>query len=218
VFCRHCGTRLPDDVARCTLCGEPVGSSEAATGAAPVAPGIPVAIVAPATAGGSGAAAPVPVAAPVYAGFWRRAFACLLDASILFFPVATVRVLLGMDITGEFAPSTPEWWLAWWFEVVLSWLYAALLFSSRARATLGCQVMDLQLTNLHGGQVPFLQATWRYFASFLSLMTFGIGYLIQLATPRRQTLHDLVSLTVVVRASRSAAARPDPAPAWGTPR
>jgi len=216
VFCRHCGTRLPDDVARCTLCGEPAGSGAVAPGPSPVAPGVPVSLVAPVAAGATGAGAVAPVAAPAYAGFWRRAFACLLDAMILFFPVATVRVLLGMDITGEFAPTTPEWWLAWWFEVVLSWLYAALLFSSRARATLGCQVMDLELTNLHGGQVPFLQATWRYFASFLSLMTFGIGYLIQLATPRRQTLHDLVSLTVVVRASRSTA--PAAAPAWGTPR
>jgi len=216
MFCPHCGTRVPDDLARCTLCGEPVGAGAPASGSAPLDPGVTVAVAATPPMGVPDARATSRPVAPAYAGFWRRAFACMIDASILFFPVATVRVLLGMDLTGDFAPSTPEWWLAWWFEVVLSWLYAALLFSSRARATLGYQVMDLELANLHGGQVPFLQATWRYFASFLSLVTFGIGYLIQLATPRRQTLHDLVSLTVVVRASRSPA--PSPAAAWGTPR
>jgi uncharacterized RDD family membrane protein YckC len=215
VFCRHCGTRVPDDVARCTLCGEPVGTGAAATvpATAAVAPPGPSA-----TAGPTASAAPATAAARAYAGFWRRAFACLIDALVLFFPVATARVLLGMDATGEFAPSTPEWWLAWWFEVVLTWLYAAILFSSRARATLGYRVMDLELTNLHGGPVSFLQATWRYFASFLSLATFGIGYLVQLATPRRQTLHDLVSWTVVVRASASPPSTASAAPAWGPTR
>lgn len=61
------------------------------------------------------------------------------------------------------------------------------------------QIMDLHVTDLQGGRISFGRASWRYFAQGLTLLTFGFGYLLQLFTPRRQTLHDLVSGTVVVR-------------------
>ena len=68
-----------------------------------------------------------------------------------------------------------------------------------ARGTLGMQVMDLHLTDLNGDQVSFGRAAGRYLATILSIVTFGIGYLMQLFTSRRQTLHDVVAGTVVVR-------------------
>jgi uncharacterized RDD family membrane protein YckC len=159
--------------------------------------------------------APAAVAAPavVYGGFWRRFAALSIDWCILFFPDATLRVVLGLEPLSSFDPLAPAAWAATVAEFGVGWLYGAGLIASAGRGTLGQQVMDLRVTDLRGGRVGFLRASWRYWAQFLSVLTLGAGYLTQLATPRRQTLHDLVSATVVVRASREAG--PAFAPAGG---
>ena len=48
------------------------------------------------------------------------------------------------------------------------------------------QVMDLKLTDLKGDRVTLGRSVARYLAQFLSVLTLGIGYLIQPFTPRRQ--------------------------------
>jgi uncharacterized RDD family membrane protein YckC len=89
----------------------------------------------------------------------------------------------------------------------MDWLYVAFLVASRSRATLGMMVMDLQVSDLHGARISFSRATWRYFAQFLSVITLFIGYFMQPFNARRQTLHDMLSGTVVVRPAH------EPAPA-----
>ena len=203
MFCRNCGTRTPDGTLHCPLCG------------AGLQPGVSALDPAMLRAQ-AGAVAAVAPALPAYAGFWRRAAAVLLDSLVMFFPLATMRVVSGLDMMGEWNPDSTTWWVLSWLEVAFGWLYGALLISSSARGTLGLQVMDLQVCGLHGQRVSFGRATWRYFAQFLTVATLGIGYLMQLFTPRRQTLHDLVSGTVVVR-TRSEAA-PSTPPVWGSVR
>lgn len=193
MFCPRCGTRNPDGSRNCTLCGEGLQQ-----GVAAVDPGR----LAGHTPERQGLHAGLP---PVYGGFWRRFFAFLLDSLVLFFPLATLRVLYGLDMTGEWRPESTAWWIISCLEVVVSWLYGVLLISGPARGTLGQQVMALQVTRLHGERVSFGLATWRYLAQFLTLLTLGFGYLMQVFTPRRQALHDLVSATVVVRTRRDSA-------------
>jgi len=184
MFCRRCGTRNAEGAVHCTLCGEGLQP-----GVAAVDPSMRVAY----------AVAAPPAALPVYGGFWRRAAALILDSCVLFFPLATLRVILGLDMMGEWKPDSTAWWISSWLEVAIGWLYGALMIAGPGRGTLGLQVMDLHVARLHGERVTFARATWRWAAQFLTLMTLGVGYLMQLFTPRRQTLHDLASGTVVVR-------------------
>ena len=145
----------------------------------------------------------------------RRVLAAIRGVTstvVLFFPLATLRVLMGLDMTGEWRPDSTAWWIASWIEVVLSWLYGAWMVSGPARGTLGMQVMDLHVTRLHGERVSFGRATARYMAQFLTVFTLGVGVLMQVFTRRRQTLHDMVSGTVVVRTRGERA--PAAAPAW----
>jgi uncharacterized RDD family membrane protein YckC len=193
MFCPRCGTWTRDDAVSCPLCGlglqDPHASSPAPTHAARVTPVI---------------------AAVAYGGFWRRFVAALLDTLILYFPAATVRVLLGLPVTGMFDPETSASWVATTFEFVLDFGYTTALICSPARGTLGMQVMDLHVTDLNGDRIGFARATGRYFATLLSLLTCGIGYLLQLFTSRRQTLHDLIAGTVVVRSAHARAHAPVP--------
>ena len=187
MFCPRCGTWLADEAASCTLCGLVIRP-----GATPPAGVAPAAVVEQVS----------------YAGFWRRFWALLIDVIVTYFPIATVRVLLGLPASGSFDPLQPAAWWAALFEMGIDWLYAAFLISSPWRATLGQAVMDLHVTDLNGDRITFGRASARYFAQVLNLVTLGFGVLMQVFTARRQALHDLVSGTVVVRSRAAHAVAP----------
>ena len=187
MFCPRCGTWLPDEAASCTLCGLVIRPGAAAA-AVPLPPSAPAVVLEPVA----------------YAGFWRRFWALLIDVIVTYFPIATVRVLLGLPSSSSFDPTVPAAWWSAVFEMGIDWLYAAFLISSPWRATLGQAVMDLHVTDLDGDRISFGRASARYFAQILNLFTLGFGILMQVFTARRQALHDLVTGTVVVR-SRGAA-------------
>ncbi len=188
MFCSRCGTWASDESTLCPLCGVALQNDNL-----------------PRPAGASPFVAPAPHVVPLvtYGGFWRRVAAVLLDTAVLFLPGATIRVLLGLEPLASLDPQSMTSWAAAGIEFVVDWFYGALLISSSARGTLGLQIMELQVTDLRGGRVSFMRASWRYWAQLLSFLTFGVGYLLQLVTPRRQALHDLVSFTVVVRTRRA---------------
>ena len=80
------------------------------------------------------------------------------------------------------------------------WLYFAGLESSRLQATLSGRILGLRVTDLAGEPISFNRATVRHFAMYLSAVTpFAIGYLMAFWTKRRQTLHDYVSSTLVLK-------------------
>ena len=223
MFCPRCGTRTSDEATACTLCGfvfrpDAEGRShEPATDSPPTelaTPGIAEpGIATPAAPSGAGPS-PGPVLV-TYGGFWRRLAGCLIDAIITYFPAAIVRVMMGRAATSSFDPSTPAAWVASLFELMFNWLYAAWFISSPLRATLGQQVLDLHVTDLRGQRISFARASGRYFAQILNLLTFGFGLLLQILTPRRQALHDLVTGTVVVRPRRMPAIGVPPAGGLG---
>lgn len=200
MFCSRCGTWAPDGTALCKLCGlvlltdfsgprppEP-GLSHAAAPAAPRVPEAPAAS---------------------YSGFWRRLMALLLDSVLLFFPAAIVRVLLGQPVIQDPMESGSGSPLATGIELAIDATYAVAMVTSRARATLGMQAMEIQLVTVNGERVGVARATLRWFAQLLDILTLGIGYLIMFFNRRRQTLHDLVSGTVVVHQPETA---PEPMP------
>lgn len=80
------------------------------------------------------------------------------------------------------------------------WLYFAGLESSPLQSTLSGRILGLRVTDLDGEPVSFNRATLRYFAMYFSALTpLAIGYLMAFWTKRRQTLHDYVSSTLVLK-------------------
>jgi uncharacterized RDD family membrane protein YckC len=138
---------------------------------------------------------------PAYAGFWRRFFARCVDGLVLLIP----SKILDSVMEGAIPDDESEWAtglivVAVWLVAITAmwWLYEALQLSSVHQATLGRRALGIVVTDLNGDRISFARATGRYFADYVSLITFGIGYLIQLFTPKRQALHDLIAGTVVV--------------------
>ena len=125
----------------------------------------------------------LPAGIAIHAGFWRRCAAYLIDQLILFVPGVLVSLfpLLGIVLV-----------------ILGQWLYFALLESSASQATLGKLAMGLKATDDHGRRLGFGQATGRYFAGALSVLSLYVGYMLAGWTARKQALHDLVAGTCVV--------------------
>lgn len=89
---------------------------------------------------------------------------------------------------------------SFFIPVVLPWLYFALQESSDSGATIGKRVMGIRVVDYEGQRIGFGTATGRFFANFLNLFTFFIGYFLMLFNSRSQCLHDMMTGTVVIKA------------------
>ena len=208
MFCIRCGTRLPDEAAFCPSCGTPVTI-------APEAPGSSVPLVADASGPLAGAAdgSAATLARPKHAGFWRRVAGHVIDRFVLgvvFTPVGFMVLvpLMATQSSGWTDTDLPAETMAAFLGAMLTvaflamlgnWLYCALLQSSTRQATLGQMALGLRVTDVDGRRVSFARASGRHFATVLTGLTFGIGYLMVVFTARKQTLHDLIAGTLVVR-------------------
>lgn len=160
-----------------------------------------------------------------YAGFWRRVLAHFIDQIILGFIssiiIIPIMVFLGFGIFSRFNNSNgfqienasfrPEE-LSYYeisllislvvvitiVSIIISWLYYALMESSRKQATVGKLILNIRVTTLSGERISFGRATGRYFAKILSSLILGLGYLVMLFSERKQTLHDMLSGCIII--------------------
>jgi Tfp pilus assembly major pilin PilA len=101
------------------------------------------------------------------------------------------------------------------------WFYYALMESSGQQATLGKRAVGIKVTDLEGNQISFGRATGRLAAHILSGVILGIGFAMAAFTSRRQTLHDKIAGTLVVKREWTeeevaAAGAAPPVPAWAS--
>jgi uncharacterized RDD family membrane protein YckC len=224
-FCPNCGAAvtvvaLPDD--------EPAGApAPFPSSPAPGGPTMPPAWALP-TGGGAapafGAAAesmpglpetqvaPLPADQSAYGGFWRRVIAVVIDGfllNILMSPLYLGWVWPVMMSAGRTRPDDLDPTQAMaivgtclGFLVVgglIETAYFAFLESSTQQASLGKLALGLKLTDLEGARITLGRAVLRRVARTLTAFTLGIGFLMMLWTKRRQTLHDLMAGTLVLR-------------------
>ncbi len=128
-----------------------------------------------------------PVVAPLHAGFWRRAAAFFVDTLVLMVPVIIINVVLGQDEA-----------LGVLLAVVIICAYYAAFHSSARQATLGKMAFGIKVTDLAGGRIGIGRGVGRYFATWLSGIVLGIGFLMAAFTQKRQALHDMLASTLVV--------------------
>jgi uncharacterized RDD family membrane protein YckC len=129
----------------------------------------------------------------VYPSPWRRLTAWLIE-----FVIVVVLLFSGIVVGSILANGS----LFFGFVVGLSalWLYFAGFESSPQQSTLSGRFLGTKVTDIQGEPLTFTRATSRHFAMYLSALTpIAIGYLMAFWTKRRQTLHDYLTSTVVVR-------------------
>jgi uncharacterized RDD family membrane protein YckC len=144
---------------------------------------------------------------PVYAGFWRRFWALVIDTIIMGLVLAAVAVpvLLWSGISLESDLTDVSEWgdragaIAYAADFVLWWLYFSIMESSPLQATLGKMVLSIRVTDTAGQRISFLRATGRTLAKIISGAILLIGYIMAAFTERKQALHDIIAQCLVVR-------------------
>ncbi|CAN7593691.1 RDD family protein [Pseudoxanthomonas sp. LjRoot143] len=141
----------------------------------------------------------------VYAGFWKRVAASLIDGFAIGLPVAIIVAIVGgllgwgssfsgdLMASNQFNPG----------ETVLSWVLSALVFawfhsSAGLLATPGKLAIGIKVVRADGEKISFLRGFGRYWAYLLSAMLLCIGLLMAAFTGRKQGLHDFMCDTLVV--------------------
>ena len=140
-------------------------------------------------------------AAFVYAGFWKRVIAWIIDGIIfgilswiVFFLVAAGDIF-SIQNPGSFGTQIG---LIYLFSFGGWWMYFAIQESSSKQATLGKRALGIKVCDMNGQKLSFGHAAGRQLAGAITYMTFTIGYLLAAFTGRKQALHDMIASCVVV--------------------
>jgi uncharacterized RDD family membrane protein YckC/type II secretory pathway pseudopilin PulG len=185
MYCPKCGAQIHDASSFCASCGVNITDLKVASAPTSTQPK-PI----PSDVALSGET--------VFAGFWRRVWAAIIDSIVLI--AGSVLLVVAATATGQ---NPDESALLILLNMAVSWLYKALMESSSQQATLGKMAIGIKVTDLRGQRIGFWRATGRYYGQILSSLTLGIGFIMAGFTKRRQALHDKVAGTLVVRKSTS---------------
>ncbi|MBN2053131.1 RDD family protein [Candidatus Woesearchaeota archaeon] len=138
----------------------------------------------------------------VYAGFWRRLLAYIIDVCLLtcaFLIVGFLITIIDLFISGY--PNTDFNGILFKITLLLiGWLYYAFMESSDKQATLGKMALGLKVVDEEGKQISFWRATGRFWAKYLSSLILYIGFLMILWTEKKQGLHDELASCLVIKA------------------
>jgi len=216
MFCSSCGATVKEGAPFCSSCGKPIvgyNLGQASAGS-----------VASAPLGAVGMSQPGTLAARdtgLYAGFWLRLLADIIDNILLGIPYGLLAVMIFAsaipmlrDLAAEQNPNPfliasllgSRIFVFILLNLLGTWLYWSLLESSSWQATVGKKALGLYVTDLQGNRVSFGKASGRFFAgrgiSFIPSLG-GLYYLIDCImagfTEKKQALHDMIASCLVQR-------------------
>jgi uncharacterized RDD family membrane protein YckC len=146
-----------------------------------------------------------PSGAVVYAGFWIRFVAKLIDGVILY--LAQMPLMMLMGSSGTKPPSNPAELAAYFSKtagttgvaVVMGIAYSV-FFLGRFGATPGKMALKLKVVRPGGEPISYPQALGRYFGEIVSSLICSIGYIMAGFDEEKRALHDRIAATRVIRA------------------
>lgn len=147
-----------------------------------------------------------------YVSFWIRAAALLIDLIVIGIIFKLINLLFGLflplnlsleNFTSDDGELVFQGFLNWSIltfivlKIIAFWLYFAFM-ESRWGATVGKYIFNIRVTDENCAFLSFKKASGRAFARFLSIIPFLTGYLMALFTEKNQTLHDLITGSIVI--------------------
>lgn len=158
----------------------------------------------------------------VFAGFWLRVVARLIDGVILWIvgqivsaivtrfvmPDAMKTMLEVRNSPGEVTPEQiglmmQAFLLIYIIQLAIGLTYE-IIFVSKVGATPGKMALGLRIERADGSRLSVGRIIGRYFGQILSALIFGIGYIIAAFDEEKRALHDHLCDTRVVKKNPSA--------------
>lgn len=165
-FCYACGKPLSEWVNACPACGAPA--------AAQLSPTNPT--------------------EAVYAGFWIRVCAFVIDYFAFWLVIGILTPLLRKSPSGFLTGGLGTG--------ILYAIYKIMMESSDHQATVGKMLVGIKVTDNDGRKITSGRAAVRFFAKFVSWITLCIGFAMAGFMPRKRALHDVIAETLVVYKNR----------------
>ncbi len=139
----------------------------------------------------------------MYAGFWKRFIACIIDSCILYIPLIGVFmvVMLFVISTDPKQESVGSMLFSVSFNLIIilaPLIYWTLFEASSYQATPGKRIVGIKVTDENGNRLTFIRSFCRNLDKLISNMTMNIGYVMAGFTVRRQALHDKMAGCLVV--------------------
>ena len=142
----------------------------------------------------------------VYAGFWKRVAASIIDSFVTTFIMWILMIPLFLVIGGGIEAMasvndgsnvllTIVYYLV---SLAIPLFYMAWMHSSSSQATLGKMAVGIKVVRSDGERISILRAFGRNFAYIQSSMLLFIGLIMAGFTERKQALHDFICDTLVV--------------------
>jgi uncharacterized RDD family membrane protein YckC len=142
----------------------------------------------------------------VYASFWHRAAAFLIDSMITGPLVLVIFYLVGFDVeqflnaknsfsleAGDNKISKTQDFVHW----VILIFYSVYFLTAKGQATPGKKVMKIYVGNQDGAKLTPAKAVMRFVFSIFSALILGLGFLLPLFHKERAALHDVICKTRV---------------------
>ena len=137
-----------------------------------------------------------------YVGFWARVLATLIDSVLIM--AITLPPLLAIYGLAYLENDEAISGLA---DILISNILPmilVILFWTKKQATPGKMAVSARIVDAETGKAPSVkQCIGRYFAYILSAIPLGLGFLWVAFDPKKQSWHDKLAGTVVVKVSRS---------------
>jgi uncharacterized RDD family membrane protein YckC len=130
------------------------------------------------------------LAAPCYAGFWRRAAAGFFDSVVYFL---LVGLLLGPEYVNA-ETFTFEGLVTDGLMLLITVAMWRRFLGTPGKLLMGCQVVDADSFE----PVTLKQGVMRYLGYFVSMLPLMLGFLWIAWDPRKQGFHDKLAHTVVL--------------------
>ena len=125
------------------------------------------------------------LSAVVYAGFWIRFAAYIIDAIILLF-VGVVLAIAAGGTTGAV------------LQFAVGILYTVGFWTAQG-ATPGKMAVGIEITTVDGEPIDFGRALLRYIGYLASAIILLVGFLMIAFTRQKRGLHDYIAGTVVIK-------------------
>lgn len=144
----------------------------------------------------------------VYAGFWKRVAAYIIDSFVAGFVGAIIGGIVGGllgatllnsgGMSGSAGALMGIQMVGNLIGMLLGMAYYAGMHASSSMATLGKMAVGIKVVRSDGSRISFLRGVGRYFGLFVSSITLGIGFFMAGFTERKRALHDMLCDTLVV--------------------
>lgn len=143
----------------------------------------------------------------IYAGFVVRVCATLIDMVVTAPIIWAAFHIIGFDpshlptieqmLAGIQPEETPEKRAADFASWIISISYSVYFLTSKKQATPGKRIMNIYVATKDGKKLSVNRCFARFFATILSGILCGVGFLMVAFTKERTALHDLICNTRV---------------------